>query len=89
MARRHSWAHARVEWASGTVRHGWLRLGDAEEHTIRTASEVAARLLRGEGTPGASTPAAMFGPGLVESVGAEYVDATGATSGTGSERVVR
>jgi hypothetical protein len=26
--REHSWGHARVEWADGTVREGWLRLGD-------------------------------------------------------------
>ncbi|MFZ7088811.1 hypothetical protein [Curtobacterium sp. RRHDQ10] len=74
MARTHSWAHARVEWSSGEVRRAWIRLGDAEEYTIAMAAEVAARLSRGEGTPGASTPATMFGAGLAESVGAVYID---------------
>lgn len=46
-----SWAHARVEWASG----GWLRAGDAMTFTAAAAAEVAYRLARGEGQPGAYT----------------------------------
>ena len=26
--RQHSLAHARVEWADGTVREGWLKVGE-------------------------------------------------------------
>jgi len=39
--------------------------------TSRIASEVALRLSRNEGRPGAFTPAALFGPELAEAAGAE------------------
>ena len=72
-SRASSWAHARVEWPSGDSREGWLRLGDASEFTADTAAEVTLRLLRGEGRPGAHTPATLFGAGLAEAVGGEFV----------------
>jgi short subunit dehydrogenase-like uncharacterized protein len=71
--REHSWGHARVEWADGTVREGWLRLGDAQTYTGAVPAEVAQRLLAGEGRPGAYTPAALFGTSLAESCGGEYM----------------
>jgi hypothetical protein len=37
------------------------------------AAEVAARLTRGEAAPGACTPATLFGPGLAEAAGAEFL----------------
>jgi hypothetical protein len=37
------------------------------------AAEVATRLTTGEATPGAHTPSTLFGPGLAESVGAEFL----------------
>lgn len=72
-ARAHSWGHARVEWPSGETREAWLRIGDAGEFTAAACAETAARLARGEGRPGAFTPATLFGTSLAESVGAEFV----------------
>lgn len=71
--REHSWAHARVDWADGTTREGWLELDDASEATADFAAETAARLAAGQGSPGAFTPAALFGPGLAEACGGRYV----------------
>ncbi|MFG1605051.1 hypothetical protein [Actinoplanes sp. NPDC049265] len=70
--RERSWGHARVRWADGTVREGWLGIGDAQAYTGAVAAEVVRRLLAGEGRPGAYTPAALFGPSLAESCGGEY-----------------
>ena len=68
-----SWAHARVGWAGGETREGWLQLGDAGEFTNRVLAAVAQRLARGEGKPGAYTPGALFGPQLAEFAGAEFL----------------
>ncbi len=70
--REHSWGHAVVQWADGTTREGWLRVGEAQEFTGAVPAEVAMRLLKGEGRPGAYTPAALFGPSLAEACGGEY-----------------
>jgi short subunit dehydrogenase-like uncharacterized protein len=70
--RAHSWARASVRWADGRVREGWLRLGDAQEFTGAVPAEIARRLVDGAGTPGATTPAAMFGTGLAEACGGEF-----------------
>lgn len=72
-AREHSWAHAHVEWADGSVRDGWLRIGDASTFTGAVPAEIARRLLDGLGRPGAFTPAALFGTSLAEACGAEYL----------------
>lgn len=72
MARPSSWGHARVEWADGTAREGWLRVGDGTEFTAAVTAEVTSRLLRGEGRPGAHTPGALFGPELAEAVGGQF-----------------
>ena len=50
-----------------------LRLGDAQAFTGAVPAEIARRLLAGQGRPGAWTPAALFGPGLAESCGADYL----------------
>ncbi len=71
--REHSWGHAHVQWADGTAREGWLRTGDAGTFTAAVAAEVAHRLLKGEGRPGAHTPGALFGPALAEAVGGEFL----------------
>ncbi len=71
--RESSWGHARIEWAGGEVRDGWLRLGDAQIFTGAVPAEITRRLLAGEGRPGAYTPAALFGPGLAEACGAVYL----------------
>lgn len=65
--RRHSWAHALVEWPDGTTREGRLRLGDASAVTASVAAEMASRRAAGRGTPGAYTPAELFGAELAES----------------------
>ena len=69
--REHSWGHARIEWPDGTVREGWLQVGEAQGFTGAVPAEVARRLLAGEGSAGAHTPAALFGPGLAESCGGQ------------------
>ena len=79
--RSYSWGHAKVQWADGRVREGWLRLGEAQSVTSMLMAEVAARLLAGTGRPGAYTPVALFGPSLAESCGGTYLideTATGA-----------
>lgn len=68
-----SWAHARVEWDDGRVREGWLRTGDGTDFTADVAAEVARRLARGDGRPGAFTPGALFGHALASDVGAQMV----------------
>ncbi|MFY9926403.1 MAG: hypothetical protein WAK82_00220 [Streptosporangiaceae bacterium] len=71
--REHSWGHARLQWADGAVREGWLRVGEAQAFTGAVPAEITCRLLAGEGRPGASTPAALFGPTLAEACGGEYL----------------
>ncbi|MGI3784796.1 MAG: hypothetical protein ACRYG2_28895, partial [Janthinobacterium lividum] len=70
--RAHSWGHATVTWADGTTSEGWLGLGEAQETTDAVAAEVTRRLLRGDGRPGAFTPAALFGPELAAALGGTY-----------------
>lgn len=79
--RPHSYARARATWSDGTSHEVWLRTGDAMEFTTSVAAEVAARLARGEATPGAHTPATLFGPGLAEAAGAEFLE-SGAVRGS-------
>jgi short subunit dehydrogenase-like uncharacterized protein len=71
--RRSSWGRARVEWPSGLVREGWLRTGEAMTFTVGAVTEVARRLAKGEGRPGAFTPAGLFGPEVALAAGAEFV----------------
>ncbi|HTQ76368.1 MAG TPA: saccharopine dehydrogenase NADP-binding domain-containing protein [Burkholderiales bacterium] len=71
--REHSWARARVRWADGTSRLGWLRAPDGMRFTGAVAAEVAARLARGEGRPGAYTPGSLFGYPLAEAAGGQLV----------------
>jgi short subunit dehydrogenase-like uncharacterized protein len=67
-----SWAHARVEWDDGTVAEVWLKAGEGMAFTAKIAAEVALRLSRNEGRPGAFTPGALFGAELAETAGAEF-----------------
>ncbi|PSL04550.1 short subunit dehydrogenase-like uncharacterized protein [Haloactinopolyspora alba] len=71
--RRSSWGRARVEWPSGRVREGWLRTGEGMTFTVGAVTEVARRLAKGEGRPGAFTPAGLFGPEVALAAGAEFV----------------
>ena len=71
----HSWAHARLTWADGSVRDGWLRTGEGYAFTARVAALVASRLADGDGRPGAFTPAALLGPEIALSAGAEFLPA--------------
>ncbi|WP_062357497.1 NAD(P)H-binding protein [Herbidospora yilanensis] len=68
-----SWARARVEWPSGRVREGWLRTGEAMTFTVAAVTEVALRLAKGEGRPGASTPARLLGPEVALAAGGEFM----------------
>jgi len=68
-SRAFSWGHARVQWADGSVREGWLRAPEGMAFTCTVMSEVAARLANGGSRPGAYTPGALFGPGLAEAAG--------------------
>jgi len=78
--RQFSWAHARAEWSSWVVREGWLRTGDAMTFTAVATAEVAQRLARGEGRPGAHTPGALFGPALAVAAGGEFLTDQGRAS---------
>jgi short subunit dehydrogenase-like uncharacterized protein len=69
-----SWGHAAVKWSGGTEREGWLRVDDAMDFTCAVAAEVAQRLLRGEGRPGAYTPCALLGTRLAVAAGGEFVE---------------
>jgi short subunit dehydrogenase-like uncharacterized protein len=71
--RAHSWARAKVSWADGSERVGWLQADDAMDFTAGAAAEVAMRLARGEGRPGAHTPGALFGPEVAVAAGGEFV----------------
>jgi short subunit dehydrogenase-like uncharacterized protein len=71
--RPHSWGHARVTFADGTEREGWMRAEEAMDFTVAAAVEVTRRLLAGEGSPGAHTPCALFGPELAEAAGGELI----------------
>lgn len=71
--RDHSWGHATARWADGETREVWLRLGDAQEVTIAGAAEVARRLADGSVTPGACTPAALFGVELASAIGGVFL----------------
>lgn len=71
--REFSWAHARVEERDGSVREGWLRAGEAMAFTTAVTAEVASRLSRHEGRPGAYTPGALFGPELAVQAGGEFL----------------
>ncbi|WP_020657947.1 hypothetical protein [Amycolatopsis benzoatilytica] len=71
--RQSSWGRARVEWPSGDVREGWLRTGDGMTFTVGAVTEVALRLAKGEGRPGAFTPARLFGPEVALAAGGEFV----------------
>ncbi len=71
--REHSWGHARLVWADGSHREGWLRVGEAQAFTGAIPAEVACRLLAGQARPGAYTPAALFGASLAEACGGHYL----------------
>ncbi len=70
--REFSWAHARVQWASGESSEGWLRTGDAHVFATNVAVEVAKRLARDQGRSGAYTPGALFGPDLAIDAGGQF-----------------
>ncbi|MFD4787710.1 NAD(P)H-binding protein [Streptomyces sp. NPDC058459] len=71
--RRHSWGHAVIIWPDGTRREGWLRADDGMDYTAAVATEVATRLAKGEGRPGAFTPAAALGPDIAIAAGGTFL----------------
>jgi short subunit dehydrogenase-like uncharacterized protein len=71
--RQHSWGHAVLTWPDGTTREGWLRADDGMDYTAAVVTGVALRLARGEGKPGAYTPAAAFGPDLAVTAGGTFI----------------
>ncbi|WP_103353957.1 saccharopine dehydrogenase NADP-binding domain-containing protein [Amycolatopsis sp. CA-128772] len=71
--RTHTWGHAVVTWPDGTTREGWLRAGEAMDFTAAVVAEVAARLARGEGKPGAHTPASALGADVAEAAGGTFL----------------
>jgi short subunit dehydrogenase-like uncharacterized protein len=68
-----SYAHVQIEWASGEIREGWLQAGEGMAFTAEVTAEVARRLARGEGKPGAYSPGALFGPALAEAAGGRLI----------------
>lgn len=75
MPRTSSFGHARVSWADGQEREGWLRTADGTDFTAAVVTQVTTRLLNGEGRPGAFTPGALFGPELATACGAVFLSA--------------
>ena len=71
--RESSWAHARVEWATGATREGWLRTGDGMAFTAAVTADVAQRLARDERRSGAYTPGALVGPPLAVDAGGQFI----------------
>lgn len=71
--RQHSWGHAVVHWPDGTSREGWLRADEGMDYTADVAAETAARLARGDGEPGAYTPAAAFGADIATAAGGSFL----------------
>ncbi|MGW3964376.1 hypothetical protein ACWED2_31490 [Amycolatopsis sp. NPDC005003] len=71
--RTHTWGHAVVTWPGGTTREGWLRADEAMDFTAAVVAETAARLARGEGKPGAHTPASALGADLAEAAGGTFL----------------
>ncbi|WP_410587576.1 hypothetical protein [Amycolatopsis sp. lyj-23] len=71
--RTHTWGRAVIAWPDGSTREGWLRADEAMDFTAAVVAETAARLARGEGKPGAYTPAAVFGAGLAEAAGGTFL----------------
>ncbi len=67
-----SWTRARVQWASGVSRVGFMRTGDSMPFTVNVMSAVTMKLARGEGRPGAFTPGALFGPDLAIEAGGQF-----------------
>ena len=61
-----------MTWSDGTTSEGWLRFGEAQAVTVAIAAEVGRRLSRGEGRPGAFTPAALFGHELATTLGGAH-----------------
>ena len=68
-----SWARAVLEWPDGDIQVGWLRAGEGYDFLAKAAAGVAARLVRGEGRPGAFTPGALFGPDLAVEAGGTFM----------------
>jgi len=68
-----SWARAQVRWPDGSSREGWLRMGEGMSFTAAVAAEVAIRLARDEGRPGAYTPGSLFGAELAERAGGRFL----------------
>ncbi|MFE6483067.1 saccharopine dehydrogenase NADP-binding domain-containing protein [Streptomyces sp. NPDC057757] len=71
--RLHSWGHAVITWPDGTRREGWLRTDDGMDYTAAVATEVAVQLAKGEGKPGAYTPAAALGPDIAIAAGGTFL----------------
>lgn len=74
MPRTSSFGHARVQWADGREREGWLRTPDGMDFTGAVVTQVTVRLLNGEGRSGAYTPGALFGPELATACGGVFID---------------
>ncbi|MEQ0559432.1 hypothetical protein ABJI51_10160 [Amycolatopsis sp. NEAU-NG30] len=71
--RTHTWGHAVVTWPDGTRREGWLRADEAMDFTAAVVAETAVRLARGEGKPGAHTPASALGADVAEAAGGTFL----------------
>ncbi|MFF1280126.1 saccharopine dehydrogenase NADP-binding domain-containing protein [Streptomyces sp. NPDC058299] len=71
--RQHSWGHAAITWPDGTRREGWLRADDGMDYTAAVATEVVIQLTKGEGKPGAYTPAAALGPDIAIAAGGTFL----------------
>ena len=73
-----SLSYARLDWANGESRAGWLKMGDGYAFSGKVAAGVVRAQLAGAVPPGAHTPAAVLGPELAYAAGATLMidDAT-------------
>lgn len=69
-----SLSYAKLTWADGTSRAGWLQMGDGYDFSGAVAAAVVVAQLAGAVTPGAHTPAAVLGPQIAFDAGAELVE---------------
>ena len=73
-----SLSYARLDWANGETRAGWLKMGDGYAFSGKVAAGAVRAQLAGTVPPGAHTPAAVLGPELAYQAGATLMidDAT-------------
>jgi short subunit dehydrogenase-like uncharacterized protein len=68
-----SLSYARLDWANGESRAGWLQMGDAYAFSGKVGAAIVRAQLAGRVPPGAHTPATALGAQLAYQAGATLV----------------